>query len=68
MCMFIHAKGKALICAYDTGILRLHGMFKTSLYIYLYTFHSHFHNSLLPFAWVSIDDKGWHLISLSLIK
>lgn len=40
MCKFIHAKGKALICAYNTCILKLNGMAQASLYIYLCTFYS----------------------------
>lgn len=72
----IHAKGKALICAHNTGIPKLNGIAQASLYIHLCTFPTHFHNGLLPFAWVSIDDKSWqnnmaqekNLIPVSLIK
>lgn len=38
MCKFIQAKAKALICAHNTGTLKLNGMAQASLYIYLCTF------------------------------
>lgn len=57
VCKFIHAKGRALICAYNSDILKLNRMTQASLYIYLCTFLINIHNTLLLFAWLSTEDK-----------